>query len=592
MRVSKLFGLGLLTASAALLGSTIAQAQQQYQQYQAQPVYAPQQGYVAPQQGYVVPQGPAPRVAMNFNAQPGTLPAPTPAVPADASAGNPAQNYAMPAPAPAPNYYAPTAAAGCSTGNCGAGYAMGGTAYGAADCGGGSYNTFGSGYGQGAAAVRHGLGGCGQCDDCGQCGGCGVRGCGNWFGGVYGLLMERDRQDKVPLVFIGADAMPVGSYPTSDAITLSTQDIETGYQGGFEARVGRWLDCDPCGCGPRWGVEAGYWQIFEDDQTAFQVDSATNRMYSMMNFQGLRYDPGTGDRAMGDYFDYGPPVQPDNGDPIRVDLARVRNSFELLSAEVNLLRVSTFGFGGGVGIAAGPSYGYGAGLGNGLGGRLRGRGGCGAGGCATGGCDAGGCAAEACDTCGVGACGCGCGPRFQLTSIFGFRYMEINESFMYGVDFTNTNTAATGFMDYHSDVENRLYGFQLGSRGIYRLGCAGKWGLNFGVNGGIYGNDVSSSQYFDSPTGDVTFANSGESFYVNAMKDDISFVGEIRAGLSYQCTCHTRLYGGWRALGVTGVALATEQVPGAYIDAAQANYVNTNGSILLHGLQAGLEFNY
>jgi hypothetical protein len=46
-------------------------------------------------------------------------------------------------------------------------------------------------------------------------------------------------------------------------------------------------------------------------------------------------------------------------------------------------------------------------------------------------------------------------------------------------------------------------------------------------------------------------------------------------------------------MGITGVALATSQTPVAFLDAAQmSNYVNSNGSMILHGLQTGVEWNY
>jgi hypothetical protein len=46
-------------------------------------------------------------------------------------------------------------------------------------------------------------------------------------------------------------------------------------------------------------------------------------------------------------------------------------------------------------------------------------------------------------------------------------------------------------------------------------------------------------------------------------------------------------------MGISGIALATDQAPGAFISAAQlGNYVNSNGSLILHGLQTGVEWNY
>jgi hypothetical protein len=78
-----------------------------------------------------------------------------------------------------------------------------------------------------------------------------------------------------------------------------------------------------------------------------------------------------------------------------------------------------------------------------------------------------------------------------------------------------------------------------------------------------------------------------------ANKTDVAMIGELRLGASYQCTCHCRLFAGYRAIGVTGIALATDQTPNQFLDATQmANYVNSNGSMILHGVQTGVEWNY
>lgn len=570
MNVTRFFGYGLLTVSAALLVAETAVAQ--FSPYQApQPAanqpYNPQpQGYNVPQ-GYV-PQNYVPRMAMNYQA-PAPDGAAAPAVPAAPGAPcncNPAP--VMPAPAPAPAYqtYAP---APCATGACGNG-ACGVNGY-RGDIG---YNTYGCGYGAGGR-----LGGRRQ-----NCGSGGYGGGAGWFGGIYGLLMERDNGPKIPLAFVGDGSMVAGDYPLSDAVILRTRDADIGFQGGFESRIGKWFGGGDCCCsGPRWGVEGVYWGLFEDDAAATYVDSGTlvtpqtARIYSMIDPRGIEYDHGAGYRPARDYWDYAPPVQPDNpafpADIIRIDLARVRSTFEVHNVEVNLLRIGC-GSGCGSGFVAGPR----------LGGRINGRGY--GGDCTGAGCDAG------CGGCDAGAC-CASGPRFSCTGVCGFRYMQFDETFMYGVDFRNTTTAATGFLDYHSDVENDLYGFQLGCRGNYRLGCRGRWGIHFASNVGIYGNDIEVRQYMDSPTGNVRFISTGEDFDVTATKTDVSMVGEVRAGMSYQYSATTRLYGGWRAIGVTGVALANDQAPGAFIDAATlANYINSNGSLILHGLQAGVEWNY
>lgn len=547
MKVIRITGSGLLTAAAVMLLAPPATAQSSpygTPNPGTSPVYGPPSGAptAQPGVGYTVPQGFGTRVPATYR-----MAARQPAAPTQHAPGT------LPPPvATSPAY----SNAPCATNAA--------TVYGG-DVG---YNTWGCGYGAGG-----GLQGCN--DQCGV--GYGAA-CGRsaWFGGVYGLLMERDRGPNNPLAFAVTDgSLAAGDYPASDAIVLDNRNVDIGFQGGFEARVGRWLGGGNNCCGLRWGLEGVYWGLYDGDATASFSDTAALRVYSMIDPRGLEYDPGTGWRPVRHYWDYAPPVDDHtNGgalDDVIVTQVRVRSTFEVHNVEVNLLRVGCGGGCGGPGIFAG----------RGIGGRLNGSG--------FGGCDAS-CTADGC--CDAGCCG-GCGPRFSCTGVCGFRYMQFDETFMYGVNFQNTNTLATGFVDYHAEVENDLYGFQLGCRGLYRLGCAGKWGFHLTSNVGVYGNDIEVRQFMDSPTGDLRFIESGENFDVTASKTDVSMIGEIRAGLSYQYSCNCRLYGGWRAIGVTGIALANDQAPSAFIDAAQlAGNINSNGSLILHGLQTGVEWNY
>jgi hypothetical protein len=396
-------------------------------------------------------------------------------------------------------------------------------------------------------------------------------GCGYWFGGVYGLLMDRDNSNKYPLTFTGPDVPPVGYYPPSGSIVLRTTDADTEVQPGVEFRLGRTFGCgpvDPCGCscacGPRWGLEGVYWTIFDDDDDAQYVDQATIRTYSMMPMTGLEYDSGAGYRPVNEYWDYGPPAQVQD---LRVTLARVHSSFEVQNVEINLLRLNLCGGGYGPAVCT-TSYGLDA---------------CGGGNTGYGACDGG-----------YAACPpapCSAGSKYSCTGVCGVRWMQFDEDFMYGVDFLNTTTLATGFLNYWSTVENNLIGAQIGCNGMYRVGC--KWGLHLDSLVGLYGNDVDVRQYMTSPTGNVRFIGSQENFDVRSYKTDVAMIGELRLGVSCQISCKCRLYGGWRAIGVTGIALATDQAPNQFLDVAQLqNYVNSNGSLILHGLQAGVEWNY
>jgi hypothetical protein len=583
---------GMLTAAAVTALGLAGTAQAQYPQYgypQAQPQYnqapaqygqAPAQHTQAPGQyqatpqynqagvyqgypqgtGYVAPYS-VPRVAMAYQPQAAapanenlnlTPPAETvqPGIP---------QNGYVPQPVPAadpygtPTYsngttsvYGANGAAGCNTCQNGTGYSSYGcdsTAYGACNYGHG---------GPMSGVLRRGAG------------------CGYWFGGVYGLFMDRDNSNKYSLAFVTDPSMPTAYPPAAMDVVLTTRAADIGFQPGVEFRVGRTFGCsyDPCTCcttGPKWGVEGVYWTLFEEDE-AEMIDNptGTSRMYTMMPMYGLEYDHGNGYFPVNEYWDHGMPSDPAN--PIRVTRVRTASTFEVQNIEVNLLRLSVCG--GGCG---GATYGACAG----------------ADACA-GGCDSYG-YGGGCDTC--------CAPAkpkhsYSCSAVCGFRWLELDEAFMFGVDYTNPAWGApSGFLNYWSNVENNLLGAQIGCNGMYRIGC--KWGLHLNTLVGVYANDIDVRQYMVSPTGQVRYIGTTENFDVMADKTDVAMLGELRLGASYQATCHCRLYGGWRAIGVTGVALATDQTPAAFLSAAQmSNYVNSNGSMILHGLQTGVEWNY
>jgi hypothetical protein len=387
----------------------------------------------------------------------------------------------------------------------------------------------------------------------------GKHGGGYWFGGVYGLVMDRDSSNKYPLTF-AASGMAPGDYPMPDDVVMTSRDVDSDFQGGMEFRLGRTFgsNVDPCGgcsCGPKWGLEGVYWTLFDNDEYSQYVFGG-DRVYSMMPMRGLWYDPGAGNMPVNEFWDYAPPVEAGS---IIVTMTKARSSFEVQNFELNLLRLGVCG-----NACGGPAM------------------------CNVG-CDTGSCDSGSCDTC---ATGYACAPasRFSCTGVCGFRYLDFDESFMYGVNYYNTGNAASGYLDYWANTENKLIGAQLGCNGMYRIGC--KWGLHMNTLVGVYGNDIDVEQYFYSSGGQVTYTN-GDNFDVNASKTDVAMLGEVRVGASYQATCRCRVYGGWRAMGISGLALAADQTPNAFLSSAQmSNYVNSNGSMILHGLQTGVEWNY
>ena len=199
-----------------------------------------------------------------------------------------------------------------------------------------------------------------------------------------------------------------------------------------------------------------------------------------------------------------------------------------------------------------------------------------------------------CCSTGCGCGGCGCRSRYSVTTLVGARYMRIDDDFMFRTDYENLTTPGTGFLAYNAQADNHLVGFQLGCNGVYHFGRCCRWGLHCNSTAGVFGNHMEVSQFMDAPTGGVVrYANgTNANFNVEVEDDDVAFVGEIRAGLSYQYSCHCRIFGGYRALGISGLALGFDQVPGFFGTPNQLDYVASRGSIFLHGVQAGLECAY
>ncbi len=560
LSLTRLQGMAVLMAVLAnSTGSVLAQYAPYgtaYQQPVSQQPLSQQSMYAPPQYTAMAYQQNVPLNQPTEMVPPGPMQqAAQPPMPADYGVGQPCQQAQV-----QPSYE--SYSGGCASGNCAT------PSYGA-------YN-----YCSNGNVGYSGMGGYASC---------GPR--RHWFGGVYGLYMDRVVSDDIPLAFT-TTTPGVGYYPTDTEVVLSLQDIDNDEQGGAEVRFGATLAAcggagfgggcaggSSCGsgCGSSCGTgmlawEAAYWGLAEETTRSTVVDVATfatdgNRTYGMMDFRGLEYNPGTGYRPVNHYYDFGPPTT-DNTVPADIEIRSVyaQSTFSAQNVEVNLLRLPMIGTGAAV---------------------------CGGGACG------------GCDPCGGGNCGAGgcgmrqgnwapyCGPRCQVTSLLGVRYMRFDENFMFRSDFENMTTNALGFLAYNAEADNHLVGFQVGANGAYYMGCAGRFALHCSTNAGIYGNRAEVNQWMDSPTGTVRFVNGTQANF-NLMNTDnnVAFLGELRLGTSYQLTCNCRFYGGYRALGATGVALAANQMPTAFITPAQVGGIDSNGSYFIHGLQSGIEFTY
>lgn len=143
-------------------------------------------------------------------------------------------------------------------------------------------------------------------------------------------------------------------------------------------------------------------------------------------------------------------------------------------------------------------------------------------------------------------------------------------------------------------LDSNLVALQTGRRhdvSLYGDGKIGIYNNHIQMRSFIYG-----SGGFARVVAGLPYA--GQNFDVIASKDDAAFLGELRLGGAYAFGHNTygrpiwRLYGGYRAVALTGVALPTNQIPAQFSDVVGVASIKSNGSLILHGLQAGVEIAY
>ncbi|MBX3419102.1 MAG: BBP7 family outer membrane beta-barrel protein [Pirellulaceae bacterium] len=172
--------------------------------------------------------------------------------------------------------------------------------------------------------------------------------------------------------------------------------------------------------------------------------------------------------------------------------------------------------------------------------------------------------------------------------LHGARWFQFDEQFEY----TAVAGVAPTRLDYTLDANNTLLGYQVGGRGSH--GVSDRLQLISGVRFGLFNNRIRHRQRMSDEIGFTSYINSGPfsgtPYDFSSTKNDLATVGEIDLGLGYLLTNSCRATIGYRLIGVTGVALAPDQIPVNFTDVNQIERINSNGSLLLHGFYGGLNF--
>jgi hypothetical protein len=162
-----------------------------------------------------------------------------------------------------------------------------------------------------------------------------------------------------------------------------------------------------------------------------------------------------------------------------------------------------------------------------------------------------------------------------LTVLAGFRWVELGEEF-YSTFATNGLTSA-----YLIDVNNHLYGFQLGAEANVKRW--GPWSLDTWLKAGVYGNSA------DQDTLENLAALGGGAGAVRAGSESVAFVGDLGLTVTRRITCQLAARAGYQLLWIDGVALAPDQLDNSNINTQIAS-LDSSGSLFYHGGFVGLEY--
>lgn len=359
-----------------------------------------------------------------------------------------------------------------------------------------------------AAALENNGWGNSNCAD-GSCGGdnvCGdscFGGCGSyWFGGVYGLLMTRDRENNLGL-----------GYVTVGNQVLHSRDADIRWAGGYEARLGHM--CGDCSGSSGWEVvfwnlpqTSGYAQATQDE---FGLPIQSDLSMNNLNF---------GPNNATDWFD-------------NADIASVSIQDTYYNLELNFLTVQGYG------------YNFG-------------------------------------------------GSRLSFGASAGARWFRFDENFLYGVDVDANSDDPTESAYYNINMTNDLVGAQIGFLANYA--ATQRFSLFSEVKMGVFANYMQQSQLIAQGDGTVATINNGPNngtaWDFKSNKTDVSFLGELRLGGRFQISQNWSATAAYRAIAVTGVAFTTEQVPVNMGDIHGAENIDSNGSLILHGIQVGAEYRF
>lgn len=332
---------------------------------------------------------------------------------------------------------------------------------------------------------------------------------------------------------------------------FTSEAVAPGFSTGFDAMAGRYL-----GCG-RYGFGIGYFLWNPGDETVIRQGIAGDIRATMPQYRDVELDFGSGPESVYDHID-GNSIGSAGATAVRVE-----RDIQFQGIEANFF---SFGLMGAQRVAyAGCDNGsllsrLGLGHGRGFGGA-------------------------------AGPLARGNGSRVRVSTSHGFRWFQIEDDMELAFNVDGTPGYGAGDIYDSVEVENNLFGYQFGGRLTYCLGR--RLDLNIGGKIGLYGNRAELRHELGTET-QVAYRTGVATDLIATESSDtvLATLGELDLGLGYRVNQAWTIRGGYRALGVTGVATAPDAFPENFSSVASASRVHADGSYLLHGGYVGLDFNW
>ena len=178
--------------------------------------------------------------------------------------------------------------------------------------------------------------------------------------------------------------------------------------------------------------------------------------------------------------------------------------------------------------------------------------------------------------------------HYAATSfLVGIRYLNIEEQLLYRTE-SAVPSAVGAINEVDIRTENDLVGVQLGWLSQFLVHSRG-W-LDFEIKGGIYDNRGTLNTLF--LPADLDGTSLGEFGYSDD-RDRTAFMGELSLSYSHQITSAVTFRVGYNAIWLTGVGLASENMPtDINLLALGPAQLKQCGDIVYHGPNLGLVFAY